>query len=881
MSTMMIRGVISSGVAAALLFGCKAVDTSVLGGSAPTSNGRATSPIVTLSSSTALPACTADNQGQVYYVAPEGAFHYCESGAYQVIELPAAPGALVDSTDAATCPSGGVSIITGLDGDVDGVLDPEEVTTSRQLCNANGGVAAGGVRSSCTVQDGGDGTKTVACSDGTSVTVVAVPGATGAPPLLDISPVPRGPDCAYGGNLVELGTDDNLNGSLEPEEVTSRDFACASAAIADTTLPDVGPPLETNLTIEAGDPTFFSAEYSDDIGVFGCDFEYRAAGNGDVIEGVLNSNDGLTGTTRARVIFPALPQFAGRPVTWLISASCRDAAGNVGSGPAVSVTVLPAPVAGTCAIGGTYQRHAVFHRPMSCVTTACTPDVCARAQAQAEADVQSLEELTAEETAPFQALASDQCSLGARFSGANATCSFDLSFVLTDVDGTCAETCGDGALCSAGRCVSYCVVNDTPVAYDTAAQSCLSCGGTHTIEPLGTACPPEALVWPNPLGPSNSSPWLREHHDELLELRPRVLVLDVAQGTGRKPIVDVVREVVDTTAALTTYHGYTDPNAKPFLRYHVDKIIDFKDPGGAVHPAPLAWPVVGRNIGPLFSQAFAPRLGYADPADPSRFLTMCELFERGIINELWIAAEDDRVVYENQSRLQIYDDGLQPVPDAFNSCTNGCLVDPDGLASCSVSVRIQEINKARPGCFTHAAGHTFEGLRSSIPYLATQAARFFGTDLDTRYGLGIDSLNRCPFSVDAPGSVLCVSRPSPDVLSNGPGFPGDPFSISGWGAACGSVHYPPNANYAYDYHSLIPALSSCESYGLGANPDGSDVQSVYTAQTIAEYEARFGTDSSCGGGWMVYMGQSVPGPANPARDTNGQPMRNWWPFLFY
>jgi hypothetical protein len=37
----------------------------------------------------------------------------------------------------------------------------------------------------------------------------------------------------------------------------------------------------------------------------------------------------------------------------------------------------------------------------------------------------------------------------------------------------------------------------------------------------------------------------------------------------------------------------------------------------------------------------------------------------------------------------------------------------------------------------------------------------------------------------------------------------------------------------------------------------------------------------CGGGWSIYMRQNFPGFANPARDVDGQPMKNWWPFSYY
>jgi hypothetical protein len=288
--------------------------------------------------------------------------------------------------------------------------------------------------------------------------------------------------------------------------------------------------------------------------------------------------------------------------------------------------------------------------------------------------------------------------------------------------------------------------------------------------------------------------------------------------------------------------------------------------------------VINGDIGPLFAPAFAPTLGYLDPEDPRRFLTMCELFERGLVNELWIAAGTDRNLYENQSRLQTYDENLRPIAGQFNSCTNGCFNDPARLVNCKVSVRMQELNKTRgAGCATHAAGHTLENLGLSIPYLRANATRFFGRDLNTRFGLPSATLS----ALCSTSPVQCLAHPSPGVLSSGPAFTGPAFSIQGWGAGCGSVHFPPNATSDYDYTALAPAYSSCESYGLGGNPDGTDVQQEFTSALVANYEAAYGHDFTCGGGWMVYLGQSMPGLGNQARDTQGRPMKNWWPFLFY
>jgi hypothetical protein len=76
----------------------------------------------------------------------------------------------------------------------------------------------------------------------------------------------------------------------------------------------------------------------------------------------------------------------------------------------------------------------------------------------------------------------------------------------------------------------------------------------------------------------------------------------------------------------------------------------------------------------------------------------------------------------------------------------------------------------------------------------------------------------------------------------------------------------------------MPVLSTCEHYGLGDGPNGSDLQEPYTNEKSQRYDA---LEPDCGGGWQVYWRQSFPGVHSPAKGKDGLPMKNWWPFAFY
>lgn len=279
-----------------------------------------------------LPSCRQDTAGVVYYVDRESKLYYCDGKRYQEPELACDPTWLVSAASAKTCANGGVSLSAGPDENENGKLDKKEVISSATACNgapgpqgpvgATGPAGANGTNgtngssgatgpqgpagadgrdgadgqdgsagppgdtgtdgSSCSIDDNGDHTYTVRCTDGTSATLhdgtngspgetgpqgpQGEPGATGATgpagapcsvhdngdhtktiscgdggtvtvsdgvdasaasPLLRISSEAPGGNCSAGGHRVNLGIDADHDGILVDAEVTSTEYACA------------------------------------------------------------------------------------------------------------------------------------------------------------------------------------------------------------------------------------------------------------------------------------------------------------------------------------------------------------------------------------------------------------------------------------------------------------------------------------------------------------------------------------------------------------------------------------------------------------------------------------------------------------------------------
>lgn len=398
-----------------------------------------------------------------------------------------------------------------------------------------------------------------------------------------------------------------------------------------------------------------------------------------------------------------------------------------------------------------------------------------------------------------------------------------------------------------------------------------------TVDPAPRAC--GAAVWPNEHSRANSDPWLSAHHDELTLMRPRVLVLHFYNGLDLAGI----RAVADRQAAAlregSRYHAYWDSAAPAFLDYQVARVVDLTD-----HPAPADWPFPSSTKLPvkpdgsfdmpaLFSASFAEHYGYPDPQRPGQSLPLCALFERGLVNEVWLSVEEPGprqplLVAESK---QVYDAAGAPVPDKFEPCAGSGCVEPE--VRCAVTVRVAHLSPIRgPGCDLQIRAFGVVSMMNALPYLDANARPFFNRDFKARFGTTFDGWSDICDNLSTP----CVTYPDPARATGT--ADGTPFELDLRRQGCGTSQFPPNARFRWDYDNTAEVLSRCEHYGLRDGPDGNDLNDSFSSTKVKIYDQQF---PDCGGGWQMYWRQSLPGLNNAAVDAKGGRMKNWWPYLFY
>jgi len=412
--------------------------------------------------------------------------------------------------------------------------------------------------------------------------------------------------------------------------------------------------------------------------------------------------------------------------------------------------------------------------------------------------------------------------------------------------------------------------------------------------------------WPNAVSSASSDTWLSANHATIQKLKPRVLVLNFDNTRDNTAVTPIVNAEVAGLKEGSRPRGYLDPSASPMLEYQIDKIVDLRD-----HPPPAGWTkktssILPRRANPagfawgvdyaqLFNSAFAARYGYADPAHPGQFLSLCQLSDMGLVHDVWMVFDPDDGDASAAEILEwapIYDQNRAKTGN-WNQCAgNGCF-DSD-VPHCAGSLRIGFINASRgAGCFIHGEGHGMEHKLSegvSIPSVAPYFKEFADFDLDTRYGLpfptwySLPADNPDPPEPNSPCDYIRWTSSTSIEWTNVPKPPTCTTQVSRtplnpYVPVCGSVHFPPNARRHYDDFNTFVVQSTCQGWRRHEAAGGTDLSRNFSNATFAQYNNLAGND--CEGGFAIWWRQNMPGYNSGIKDNANQPMLSWFPYLFY
>lgn len=398
-----------------------------------------------------------------------------------------------------------------------------------------------------------------------------------------------------------------------------------------------------------------------------------------------------------------------------------------------------------------------------------------------------------------------------------------------------------------------------------------------TPKPLND--PADETVWPNTVSHANSDPWIVANHDRIRVMRPRVLVVNLSNESPPDKPLQLVEQLHRALRESSRYHGYRDPKAPAFLEYRVWKYVDLRDaePKSPISSkAPIKPHVkdgINHDYGAMFDETWARYYGVRDPNDPSRFLRLDELVDRGYVHELQFLAAGSGPLrsLECVELKPRYDEHFARIEGEFVQAGNGG--DPDQRWT-GRSLRINGMNDTRGiGCAMENYGHSFEGMAHSkaIPYFTKYFHEFAGFDLDRRYA---PFPHTSFYPLWGEGKRIEYPDPATAIVHEGE----TTWKLSPYVAAGGNVHFPPNARRHYDQANEIPVLSTIEDWRIGSGEDGEDIAKPWTIDCLKRYEQ---LAPDCMGKWLVYWRQNVPGLDNLSKDDEGQPMKNWWVFLFY
>ncbi|AKI99444.1 discoidin domain-containing protein [Archangium gephyra] len=477
---------------------------------------------------------------------------------------------------------------------------------------------------------------------------------------------------------------------------------------------------------------------------------------------------------------------------------------------------------------------------------------------------------------------------------------WDSGFTL-DVDAVSFEhpqtVCGvqcPGGCSGRGTCDSATLACTCDLGYGGSA--CNSCAPGFVQQ--GTQCVLPAdgnyTEWPNAVSRANSDAWLAVHHARIQTLRPKVLALNFVNPSDPTQVSQLVDRVINAFAEGSKVQGYKNAAAPAQLQYQLAKpIIDLRDGANGRPPPPAGFPYQNSTLYPrrpssesgywrfdyatLFEQGFAQNYGYVDPANPARYLTLCELVERGDLHELWLIGSGDVASDVNAAEVleakPRYTATGNQIPNSVERCAgNGCF-DAD-VPACARSVRIGFVNYNRgPGCYVHSHGHGLESTSNNkvVPALTewfTPLAKF---DLNTRHNLPIRDWYGLSCS-----SPPCLSFPTDSSAQAV--HQGLNYSVNPYDGVCGNVHFPPNGRDHYDYGSAAYVRSSCTGFGRHQGGGGADASELVNKDSWSRY---LSVAPDCGGEFLVWWFQNMPGYGSGQTYADGRPMPSLWPYFFY
>jgi hypothetical protein len=472
---------------------------------------------------------------------------------------------------------------------------------------------------------------------------------------------------------------------------------------------------------------------------------------------------------------------------------------------------------------------------------------------------------------------------------------------------------------AAGDAGSYSVTVSNPLGFVASRTA------TLTVGPGGN----DLTVWPNSLSRANSDPWIAQNHSQLRKMQPRVLVINFANGIGLNggdntsggafPAAQVVAKTQAFLAAMkyaSQYRARLNPSAPAFLDPAIARVADLRDSNGHANsnlfprgPAnSKGYPEVGYYQ--LFSQAYAPYWGFLDPST-GRYLTLGEAADRGYFHDIILianqvdgngknpAAQVTNNILEVAFTAQAYDSIFNPIPGEYvkngiahdrqkADMSQATSSDDNSMPWTGRSMRIYFLSAGRGvGCLLHNAGHEWEirctqariyspgttyDNASPNPYMQPLFRRYAGFDLDTTYGVNFQSLyaagNNYTYSNCGNGGCTTLGAPSATP----------PATISNYRVAAGNVHYPPGAARGSDYYPAATVPSSVETFG-----DAGEVAVPVNYHLWDFINLDPAVDDDCGGHFLTFWYQNMPGLDNATTDpgNSGQPMLNWWPFMYY